>query len=78
MPTDMSQVRVHGLHRWTILVRYRISLEQANHIAATSEPEINVTDDAVLDVFGQRCLDCQLTLDTAPHLRWCDALERID
>ena len=78
MPVDMSKVRVHRRHRWTILVRYRISAEQANHIAATPAPEIEVTNDAMLDVFGPRCLDCELTMDTAPHPRWCDAPERAD
>ena len=73
MPTE---IRVHRRHRWTILVRYRISLEQANHIAATPEPEIEVTNDTMLDVFGPRCLDCELTMGIAPHPRWCEAPER--
>ena len=74
MPTE---IRVHRRHRWTILVRYRISQEQADHIAATPEPEIEVTSDAMLDVFGPRCLDCELTMDTAPHPRWCEAVTPI-
>ena len=78
MPIDMSQVKVHRCHRWTLTVRYLISQGQAAHILASAEPEIEVTNESMIDITGPRCLDCLLTQDAVSNPRWCDAPEPRD